>query len=76
MFQYRHTILLYLLIFGLILLVSGCNPSKQISFEVQPDESDFINYAFGGGELGAEATQVFILCSNPIYEKNLKNDIM
>ncbi len=62
MFPHRHSLFLFQLILALILLASGCNsaPPKHISFEVQPDESDFINYTFGGGELGADATYIAI----------------
>ena len=62
MFQYRCSLSIYLLLLGLVLLVSGCRSSipRQIRFEVQPDESDFIDYTFGGGELGADITTIAI----------------
>jgi hypothetical protein len=62
MVQFRHSLWLYPLIPGLILLASGCHsaPPRQISFQVQPDENDFITYSFGGGELGADATSISI----------------
>jgi len=60
MFQYRYFLWLYPLIFGLILLAAGCNPAKPISFEVQPDDGNFIEYGFGGGELGADYTRISI----------------
>ena len=63
MVQVRHSLWLYPLMLGLILLASGCHsspPPKPISFQVQPDENDFITYSFGGGELGADATSISI----------------
>jgi hypothetical protein len=60
MFRYRHHHLLYSLIVGLIIVAAGCNLTKPISFEVQPDESDLLEYGFGGGELGADYTQISI----------------
>lgn len=62
MYQYRHSLLCYQLIFALLLLASGCHlaPPRQTSFQVQPDQSDFINFAFGGGEMGADATYLAI----------------
>ena len=57
----RHQqLFLFCLIFALSLLAAGCSEEKPIVFDVQLDESDVINYAFGGGELGADATYITI----------------
>ncbi|MCB0162575.1 MAG: hypothetical protein KDI79_00010 [Anaerolineae bacterium] len=62
MFQHLQSLLRHLLLLSLMLLAWGCSPSlsKRTLFEVQPDESDFITYTFGGGEVGADATSVSI----------------
>lgn len=60
MFQYHHSRFFYLLIVGFIILITGCNPAKPIAFEVQPDESDLLEYGFGGGELGADYAHISI----------------
>ena len=41
------------------LLITGCS-LFSIRFTAQPDESDVLNYTFGGGELGADLTQLVI----------------
>jgi hypothetical protein len=46
------------------LLITGCSAPPvsppPVRFIAQPDESDFINYSFGGGELGADGTSIVI----------------
>ncbi len=49
-----------ILIIGLIFLITGCNFAEPTPFVVSPDEDDFITYQFGGGELGADFTEVTI----------------
>lgn len=59
MFQLQKCPIAYILIVSVTLLVAGCSLS-QARFVAQPDESDFIEYTFGGGEVGAQWTQITI----------------
>ena len=48
-----------MLIVSVTSLVAGCS-SSQARFAVRPDGDDLIEYTFGGGEVGADWTQITI----------------
>jgi hypothetical protein len=49
----------FVFIIALSLSIINCSP-LPVRFTVELDESDFIDYGFGGGELGAEWTHIVI----------------
>jgi hypothetical protein len=59
MFRLWKCLMACILIVSVTSLVAGCSLSPA-RFVVRPDENDFIEYAFGGGELGAPWTQMTI----------------
>jgi hypothetical protein len=59
MFRHQKCFTACILILSVVLLVAGCS-SSQVWFVVQTDENDFMEYAFGGGEYGADWTQITI----------------
>ena len=59
MSRLQKFLILYSLLSTLGLLMASCL-LKQKQFDVQLDASDVLEYGFGGGELGADWTQIVI----------------
>ena len=64
-FRNCFTTSIIVIVIVLSLLIVGCGLVPEptptpVRFSVQSDESNFIEYGFGGGELGADWTQLYI----------------
>lgn len=55
----NYLIALVLIVISVIIPMTGCSLT-QVRFDLKLDKTDYLDYSFGGGELGAEWTQIVI----------------